>query len=206
MRGISWHKSNKRWYAQITIDRKNHFIGSFKDKEDATRAYETKQKQLGIDGPRRGKWNRPGIEDRFYSSFIPEPNSGCWLWLGKANKYKYGVLQKNGGGYILAHRVSILLSGREIPNGKFVCHKCDNTYCVNPDHLFVGTPADNSADMANKGRSTRGERNPNARLNNEQVAKIRRSPETPTSELAKQFGVSEKSIRNCRSSVTWRDA
>ncbi len=89
-------------------------------------------------------------ERRFLESYTPEPNSGCWLWTGSVNTYGYGQLH-SGPRLLTAHRYSY-----ERQNGKplknFGCHKCDVPACVNPDHIFDGTPKDNHADMIAKGR------------------------------------------------------
>ena len=157
----------------------------------------------------RGKWLRPGLSDRFHSRYIPEPNSGCWIWLGKLSAYGYGLIPANGNRKtkeLLAHRVSVELSGRTIPPKHCACHKCDTPSCVNPDHLFIGTKAQNSQDMAHKGRSTKAERNPQSKLTLDQVLAIRADIATPATVLATQYGVTQWTIRNYRSRRTWKDA
>jgi hypothetical protein len=151
----------------------------------------------------RGKWTRPSLRERFESRYIPEPNSGCWLWLGKLNKYGYGRILENGGGELFAHRVSAALAGMVFGDDDLICHGCDNRACVNPSHLFVGSHADNSADMVRKGRSTIGCRNPMARLKESDILAIRADTATPAELLAERYGVGQTTIRNYRSGRTW---
>lgn len=86
---------------------------------------------------------------------VPEPNTGCILWTASyrgAEHKKYGVLHFRGKN-IAAHRASWIAHVGKIPHGIFVCHKCDTPLCINPAHLFLGTPKDNARDMSVKGRS-----------------------------------------------------
>lgn len=79
---------------------------------------------------------------------------GCWLWLGAKNANGYGVLHVGGraGRAFLAHRLTWEAHKGPIPDGQFALHHCDNPPCVNPAHLFLGSQADNCADMKAKGR------------------------------------------------------
>lgn len=92
----------------------------------------------------------------------------CWEWQGVKSRLGYGKLSRH-----LAHRISWQLAHGAIAEGMCVLHKCDNRACVNPAHLFLGTQSDNMADMVRKGRSTYGERNPQAKLNRRKVNEVR---------------------------------
>jgi hypothetical protein len=85
----------------------------------------------------------------------PEPNSGCWLWMGAASAEGYGRIRaRNGVRRMLGtHRLSWEHHFGLIPAGHHVCHKCDVPSCVNPQHLFLGTDLDNHRDKARKGRA-----------------------------------------------------
>lgn len=85
--------------------------------------------------------------ERFEEMYIPEPNSGCWLWIGRSLK-GYGRF----GGSHYAHRLSFQLFNGPIPKGMWVCHRCDTPFCVNPQHLFAAPPRGNVMDCVAKGR------------------------------------------------------
>lgn len=133
------------------------------------------------------------MEERFWPKVDRRGDGDCWLWLGGKMKRGYGVLTQNAGGKrvrLLAHRVSVLLSGREIPADREVMHACDNPPCVNPSHLVVGTHRENMRDAYAKGFfGVKGR----VLLSFDQVLEIRAST-ADRRDLAKQYGVTTKHI------------
>lgn len=93
------------------------------------------------------------LQQRFDEKYIPEPNSGCWLWIGAVDRKGYGQLRYGGRNRVATH-ISLFLVNRVLPLGMFALHRCDVSGCVNPDHLFHGTAKENTNDMYRKGRAS----------------------------------------------------
>lgn len=129
--------------------------------------------------------------------------SGCWEWTGHIMKNGYGQIGLKGK-VLLVHRASYMHFVGKIPKNFFVCHKCDNPKCFNPEHLFVGTSNDNVQDMVKKGRqrSLKGESSSQAKLTSDEVAEIRKSHiktypggrGSNTAELAIKFNITRSYV------------
>lgn len=139
--------------------------------------------------------------ERLEKHSIPEPNSGCRLWTAATKENGYGAIRVDGR-LQYAHRVAYELARGPIPAGMCVCHTCDVPACINPDHLFVGTVAENVADRVAKGRTSRGERHYGARLTGNQVWKIRTATGT-LAQIGEKFGVSFQTISKIRNNRAW---
>lgn len=141
------------------------------------------------------------LREYIASRSTPVPETGCWLWLGQWTAKGYGGTHAGGQNY--AHRLSYQEHVGPIPEGMMVCHKCDTRACCNPDHLFVGTAAHNSADAKAKGRMHPGTRNYNSKLTDELVAEIRAS-KLSVRAIARDLGMSHATIAMARRGDTWR--
>jgi HNH endonuclease len=148
------------------------------------------------------------LAERFWTKV--RKTDGCWEWIGNRTDCGYGRIRSGGRGtpVVRAHRVSWELSHGKIPDGMGVLHHCDNRLCVNPAHLFLGTNADNNADMKRKTRHHFGERTGNAVLTWEIVAALRwhyHSDQQPLLQLAREFGVNYQTAVSAVKLQSWRE-
>ena len=147
------------------------------------------------------------LRDRFDEKWIQDPVTGCWNWIGaiSGKRPSIGTFARKSA---LAYRVSYEIHRGPIPLGLSVCHRCDNPVCVNPDHLFLGTQAENLADMSVKGRGHGACKNRSAagyrvKLTEDQVRAIR-SSSTSGRIAAAEFGISQPMVAAIRRCSSWR--
>lgn len=153
----------------------------------------------------------PEAADRFWPKV--SKSDGCWLWSGWLNEHGYGMLSlptRTGQRNWRAHRLSWLLTYGDIPAGQLVLHRCDVPRCVRPTHLFLGTQADNMADMTAKGRraqpTRRGTHNGRAKIDADMALRIRRAYLTgdwTNKALAERLGVSVHIVKHITSGRHW---
>lgn len=154
--------------------------------------------QVGLRGSRG---HRHSLADRLKARTLITPD--CWLIQGcRVGSMGYGQITRDNGERIFAHRAAWELANGPIPDGLKVCHRCDNPRCVNVDHLFLGTQAENILDSIRKGRyNVFGHQ----KLNAEQVLEIRSraAAGVPQRVLGAKFGVARNTISGIVNRATW---
>lgn len=170
---------------------------------------------------------RTPAEKRFWSRVDKRSKNECWEWQGNVVR-GYGHFPLTHFKTVKAHRFSYELKYGQIPDGMLVCHKCDNSKCVNPNHLFLGTHQDNMNDRSAKGRQAKGDRhgarlhpekfrfqhggaprgskNGRASLTEDSVLKIKQLLKTDLSqaEIGKRFGVTRFVIWKIKVGLAWQ--
>jgi hypothetical protein len=142
-----------------------------------------------------------------FKQYVGAPTeTGCLPWTGKRSKKGYGWIKEDGRKrFVGAHRAAYILANGPIPDNAVIMHSCDNRWCVNPQHLIVGTQLDNIKDMVEKGRQARGRKLPQAVLTEADVIEIRRraaAGETQRS-LADAYAVTASAIQCVVAGKNW---
>ena len=146
------------------------------------------------------------IKQRFDAKWRKD-KSGCWIWTASTAGKGYGQFRIPGTRRnVYAHRLSWEMRNGPVPDGKLVCHRCDNPLCVNPAHLFLGDAEANLKDMAAKGRHLYGERNAQAKLTEKQVRAIHALAAKGASQraISEKFGVGQMTINRIVRGLRWR--
>jgi len=163
------------------------------------------------------------IEDRSIQRFWNKVNKqeGCWEFESHKDRdgyhaFAYKTVDSNKFKKTGAHRFMMIATGKTIPLGYVVCHKCDNPSCVNPDHLFIGTVNDNNQDKVRKGRqsSSPGSTNSMAKLDESTAKKIKAEARVGTrvgynngsniKEVANKYNVHVETVRLIAKGITWK--
>ena len=166
-----------------------------------------KQCSIGID------WKYATDEQKLekirqtFEKYVIRNGDYCWKWKGCITTNGYAAIsvyrdKRN------AHRISWLIHNGKIPIGKYVCHKCDNKECTNPDHLFIGTNRDNQQDLVRKGKNNnlRGNRAPWSKLTEKQVREIYKLfyESITLDKIAKIYKVSRATISHIKNGKSWK--
>lgn len=224
----SWNRPSPKYCSQKCMsegfERKVNNICDACKKEFVTRPSESR-KYCGVkcikrstkhfDGKRCPSfWDKATEEEKLvrYKEMFEEKvvkKDGCWEWRNPAGSAGYGYLGPTGH-VINAHRLSWLIHNGSIPQGLWVLHKCHNPICSNPDHLYIGTPKDNTRDMILAGRAVYNQQSSkNAKLTLEQAKEIKLllvTTDLSQYQIAKKFNVSRGTVQDIKRNKMWRNA
>jgi len=133
---------------------------------------------------------------------LADKRTGCRIWQRGTTAAGYGRVTWRGSEYY-CHRLSWAdANGQDVPAGMSVCHRCDTPRCIEPSHLFIGTPADNTADMCAKGRQARGSALGSAKFTAAEIIEIREAREKHI-RLAEKYGTTKNYIWHIKAGRRW---
>lgn len=144
--------------------------------------------------------------EQVLNNYNPLPYTGCWIWDGRLEWNGYGRVWYEGR-FEIAHRIVYRLTHNINIDDVFICHKCDERSCVNPDHMFIGNQKDNMQDRNEKSRQAKGEKHGMHKLNRWEVFNIRKlltETNMKQKEIAGMFGVTSMTISNIHKRHSWR--
>ena len=167
----------------------------------------------------KGVYQRKTEEERFWEKVDIQDEGSCWNWLASCDPDGYGYFSftciEGKKRTIMAHRYSLMLKLKnfDLPTTVLACHTCDNRICVNPNHLYEGSPLDNSADMIERNRQAKGEINPASKMTEEQARDCIKTYQADKQSgrlygslerLAKKHKLQKQLVYRCVSGKTWR--
>lgn len=141
---------------------------------------------------------------RFWSKVIILTSKDCWEWAGCLVGFGYGQVTIRRIQYG-THRIAYFLCNKQDPGDQLVCHRCDNPKCCNPNHLWLGTEAENIQDRNTKGRNAKGIKHARAKLTEQQVRQIRNQYATGIGQraLGRKYDVTHATIQGIIHRRTW---
>lgn len=188
--GVTWHKENKKWRAQIRYCKHDYHIGLFVSKDEAIERY--KEAEIILFGE-KGKQHPGGLERvREHSHYDIDPHTGCWNWKRSLTNMGYARINC-GNNSNLAHRYIYEETKGKIPKKMTIDHLCRNRKCINPDHLEVVSLKENIR------------RGINIKLNKEIVSefKILFAEKISMREIGRRYKVSHTAVRHAIRGFTW---
>lgn len=145
---------------------------------------------------------RKPLESLFWDNVEKKEVDECWPWSAARDRDGYGLISYLGKSY-RANRLALKFNGVDIPKGHHACHRCRNSWCCNPNHLYAGTAAQNNMDKYAHGTNLSGEQCHMSKLTEKQVIEIRKDTRS-RSVIASEHGVTHSNICAIQARRTWK--